>query len=298
MNRHWWSRSVLRTRPFAALGAATCLLAAACGSGSSGSTGGSTSSANVSEAQGLVKQAEKPQSSWQPAGDKFDGTKARGKSIWYISISLSIPFEQYMLQGVKDGAATVGATGMGFDAKSSVAEATRGVEEAIQARAGVIMIDGFQPQLLAPAIASAQQAGIPVLTANTQDVGPPIPGYPPGVVGVATHPFATPGKIEADWIVADSRGNANIIYLRSSDVPVITDSERNAFVGELNRLCSSCKVQVVDVPTSQWSNLTPKTASVKLTLPAGFDRKGAAVRIALPQGLAEVTQLNNSVALP
>ena len=103
-----------------------------------------------------------------------------------------------MLQGIKDGAATVGATGVGFDSKSSVAEGTRGVEEAIQAKAGVITIDGFQPQLLAPAIASAQQAGIPVLTANTQDPGPPLPGYPAGVVGVATHPFSTPGRIEAD----------------------------------------------------------------------------------------------------
>jgi hypothetical protein len=45
-------------------------------------------------------------------------------------------------------------------------------------------------------------------------------------------------------------------------------------------------------------DLTPKTATVKLTLPAGFDRKDAAVRIALPPGVAEVTQINNSVALP
>jgi ribose transport system substrate-binding protein len=248
--------------PVAALGLAVCLTAAACGSGSSTTTSSSTGSANVSEAQSLVKKAEQAQTSWQPAGDKFDASKARGKSIWYISISLSIPFEQYMLQGIKDGAATIGATGVGFDSKSSVAEATRGVEQAIQAKAGVIMIDGFQPQLLAPAIASAQQAGIPVLTANTQDPGAPLPGYPTGVVGVATHPFSTPGKIEADWVVADSKGNANILYLRSSDVPVITDAEKNAFVSELHRLCSSCKVQVVDVPTSQWSNLTPKTASL------------------------------------
>lgn len=246
----------------AVLGVAAAL-AAACGGGSTGGTGGGgTSSANIDEAKRLVAQYEQPQSSWQPAGTKFDCSKARGKSIWYVSISLSIPFEQFMVQGIKEGAATCGATGVGFDSKSSVAEATRGVEEAVQSHAGVIMIDGFQPQLLAPAIAQAKAAGIPVLTANTQDPGPPLPGYPDGVVGSATHPFSQPGKIEADWIVADSKGNANIIYLRSSDVPVITDAERDGFVNELHRLCSGCKVQVVDVPTSQWSNLTPKTASL------------------------------------
>jgi hypothetical protein len=54
----------------------------------------------------------------------------------------------------------------------------------------------------------------------------------------------------------------------------------------------------VSPPLKAPVDLTPKTASVKLTLPAGFERKGAVVRLALPQGVAEVTQLNNSVPLP
>jgi len=41
-------------------------------------------------------------------------------------------------------------------------------------------------------------------------------------------------------------------------------------------------------------DLLPKTAVVKLTLPAGAAR----VRIGLPDGTREITQLNNSVALP
>lgn len=44
------------------------------------------------------------------------------------------------------------------------------------------------------------------------------------------------------------------------------------------------------------TDLKPKTAIVKLTLPAGA--KPARVRVALPDGVAEVTQLNNAVALP
>jgi len=45
-------------------------------------------------------------------------------------------------------------------------------------------------------------------------------------------------------------------------------------------------------------DLKPKTAVVKLTLPAGFNAKGAGVRIALPDGVREITQLNNRAALP
>jgi ribose transport system substrate-binding protein len=239
-----------------------CLLTAACGGGSTGGSTGSSSNANVSQADQLVKQEEAPQSTWKPAGSPFNASALRGKTMWYLSVNLSIPFEQYMVQGMKEGGATVGVNTVGFDAQSSVAQMTRGIEEAVQAKAGVIFIDGFPANLVAPAIAQAKAAGIPVLTANSQGPGPMLPGAPDGVVGTATHPFADPGRIEADWIVADSKGNANIIYLRSSDVPVITDLEKNAFVSEINKLCSSCKLQVVDVPTSQWNQLTTKTASL------------------------------------
>jgi ribose transport system substrate-binding protein len=238
-----------------------CLLTAACGSSATTQPSGSAS-ANVTEAQRLSQQAEAPQSSWAPAGQSFNATSLRGKSMWYVSVNLSIPFEQYMVQGMKEGGAAVGVNAVGFDAKSSVAEATRGIEQAIQAKAGVIFVDGFPANLVAPAIAQAKAANIPVLTANSQEPGSLLPGAPAGVVGVATHPFAAPGKIEADWIVADSKGNANIIYLSSNDVPVITEVEKNAFTSELSKLCSSCKVQVVNVPTSQWNQLTTKTASL------------------------------------
>jgi hypothetical protein len=51
-------------------------------------------------------------------------------------------------------------------------------------------------------------------------------------------------------------------------------------------------------PLKAPADLKPKTTVVKLTLPAGADLKGVRVRIALPDGMREVTQLNNTVALP
>jgi hypothetical protein len=49
-------------------------------------------------------------------------------------------------------------------------------------------------------------------------------------------------------------------------------------------------------PLKAPADLKPKTAVVKLTLPAGA--KPARVRVSLPDGVAEVTRLNNEVALP
>jgi hypothetical protein len=66
-------------------------------------------------------------------------------------------------------------------------------------------------------------------------------------------------------------------------------------------------VEVVDVggrviaraktpPLKAPRDLKPKTAVVKLSLPAAFDPKGARVRVSIPG--SEITELNNSVALP
>ncbi len=120
---------------------------------------------------------------WKPPGAPFDASKAKGKSIWYVSLSLSIPFEQYMAQGIKQGAKLVGAKGVGFDGKFSAADAARGIRLAVQSKASVIMLGGVEPSLVAPALADAKKAGIPVIMVNTQDPGPMRKDYPPAVVG-------------------------------------------------------------------------------------------------------------------
>lgn len=243
-----------------------CVFATACGSSAATSTASAPKSAaagaNVTEAEQFLKQAEAPQTSWKPAGQPFKATGLRGKSMWYVSINLSIPFEQYVLEGMKQGAATVGVSVTGFDAKSSVSNVEIGIDEAVQAKAGVIFVDGLPATEVAPAIAHAKAAGIPVLTANAQGSGPLLPGNPLGVVGNATHPYATPGKLMADWVIADSKGNANVLFLSSEDVPVIAALVKNGFLSELHSLCSGCKVTVVDSPTSEWDQLTTITPSL------------------------------------
>jgi hypothetical protein len=49
-------------------------------------------------------------------------------------------------------------------------------------------------------------------------------------------------------------------------------------------------------PLKAPTDLKPKTAAVRLTLPAGA--KPTRVRVSLPDGVAEVTQLNNEIPLP
>jgi ribose transport system substrate-binding protein len=237
------------------------LLVALAAATSSSATRSMSPAAGVAAAKKLVKQYEQPPK-WAPPGKPFDASKAKGKSIWYVSLSLSIPFEQYMLQGIQQGAKLVGAKGVGFDGKFSAAEASRGIEQAIQAKASVIMVGGFEPSLVGPALSDAEKAGIPVIMANVQDPGPPRSDYPSAVKAFATHSFSWPGRVEADFVTADSGGKANIVFMSTSDLPHITGPEKDAFLSELKRVCPDCKVKVMNVPSGQWNTLQTKTASL------------------------------------
>jgi ribose transport system substrate-binding protein len=233
---------------------------AALGVSSSSASRQLSPAAGMAAAKKLVAQYEQPPK-WAPPGKPFDASKAKGKSIWYVSLSLSIPFEQYMLQGIQQGAKSVGAKGVGFDGKFSAAEGARGIEQAIQAKASVIMVGGFEPSLVGPALADAEKAGIPVLMANVQDPGPPRSDYPSAVKGFATHSFSWPGRAEADFVTVDSKGKANILFMSTSDLPHITGPEKDAFLNELKRVCPGCKASVMNVPSGQWNQLNTKTAS-------------------------------------
>jgi ribose transport system substrate-binding protein len=249
-----------RTRRLAALAVAAAVVGALGASTSSSASSRLSPQAGIAAAKKLVAQYEKPPK-WAPPGKAFDASKAKGKSIWYVSLSLSIPFEQYMLQGIKQGAASVGAKGVGFDAKFSAAEGARGIEQAIRSKASVIMVGGLEPALIGPALSDAESAGIPVIMCNVQDPGPPRKDYPSAVKAFATHSFSWPGKAEADFITVDANGKANILFMSTSDIPNITTPEKEAFLNELKRVCPGCKAEVMNVPSSQWSQLQTKTAS-------------------------------------
>jgi ribose transport system substrate-binding protein len=250
----------VRTTRLAALAVAAATLVTLAAASMSTASSRMSPAAGIAEAKKLVALYEKPPK-WAPPGKPFNASKAKGKQIWYVSLSLSIPFEQYMLQGIQQGAKSVGAKGVGFDAKFSAAEGARGIEQAIRSKASVIMVGGLEPALIGPALSDAEKAGIPVIMANVQDPGPPRKDYPSAVKGFATHSFSWPGKAEADFITVDSKGKAKVLFMSTSDIPNITTPEKEAFLNELKRVCPGCKAEVMDVPSSQWNQLQTKTAS-------------------------------------
>jgi ribose transport system substrate-binding protein len=216
--------------------------------------GYSAASDGVGTAKRLVAQAMAGPG-WKAPGPAFDGARAKGKTVFYISILASLPIEGNIFKGLTQATQAVGAKLVTFDGKSQASEFARGIEQAISQKAGVIVLGGVPGPLVAAPLADAKKAGIPVITARTQDVGPPIKKDPSAVVGEVTHCFVCAGRMIGDETIADSNGKAHAVLLTSSNVGLISDAETNGIKAEMKRLCPQCKLTIVDFPTNVWNTL-------------------------------------------
>jgi hypothetical protein len=112
--------------------------------------------------------------------------------------------------------------------------------------------------------------------------------------------------LEKPGVPTDQRADLGIsaddvkVVGRSVDVTVHSLGAIPATGGTASLVDASGKVVAsVAVPTlAPPVDLLPKTAVVKLSVPAGASSDGLSVRLDLPNGTPEVTRLNNLVALP
>ena len=65
-------------------------------------------------------------------------------------------------------------------------------------------------------------------------------------------PFEQAGRLEADWVIADSEGTANVLVITSNDANS-TNSLVRGMKDEFATKCPDCEVQFVDVAIPDWA---------------------------------------------
>jgi ribose transport system substrate-binding protein len=251
--------------------AATAVLVAACGSSSSSSTTPSSgaSGSGVAQAQAVVARESRPTTSFAPPGPSFSARSLRGKSVWYIPISLSVP-----VFAISNGTLTTALSKVGISEHSCSGEASPSatsacINQAVAANAGAIITDAIPVALASNAFASAESHHIPVLV---QDQLPPRGG--PGTVHgfgddkLAYQPLQAANLVEAEayWTIADSHGKANVLLEPYTDSPS-TLSYDVSTEAVFKKLCPGCTVanQKIGLATA---SLTPsQTSSALLSHP-------------------------------
>ena len=190
-----------------------------------------------------------------PAGvGKVDFAALKGKKVAIINLVKAVPiltqWEDEITTALKDS----GVELTSVDGKFDPNEWGRGIEQAIAAKANAIFLLGVPPTAVAPQIAAAKKAGIPVLASLQGYAGKSVKAVADLTADVGFD-YRVPGKLMGDWFVADSKGKGNALIMSSDDNSSSPDVW-GAMEAEIKLLCPDCKVKREDSTVPQWGDGT------------------------------------------
>ena len=188
-------------------------------------------------------------------GPAIDVSSLAGKSMFVIPETAN-PFTQSMVDAMNAAAKKAGMKVTVYPTQGTPSQWVQGMNAALSGKADIINLVGIDARVLQPQLQAAKKAGIPVVITHIYDdsepQAPACDGCEAGVTALVTAPFFRAGVVAADWIIADSGGQANILILGAPDVPVSPGTIKG-IEERLSKFCSDCKSTVINIPVAEWN---------------------------------------------
>lgn len=257
-----------------ACAAAGVLLASACAGGGSTTSAGNTVTAGgasaaspagtASAATAAVAAARKEVTSYAAPGPAFNASSLRGKTVYYVPISLQAESFQIVSQSLTAALRTVGVKVHACDGGVNPSTAAACFTQALGQHAAGVIADAIPYMLAAHSFDALRAAGIPVLIVNQlrpsgqkdNDQLAYMPGNAVQMLDVA-----------ADWIAADSGGQANIVAQEFTDSPNTVAYLQDNAIPTLKSGCPECTVTVNKISSANFGLIPSSTSSALLKNP-------------------------------
>lgn len=233
--------------------------ASACGSGGDGedptadAAGGTAGGeCKADEAQERV-DAAKEVPAWEPPGPAFDAQAAEGSLIYTINEHSANEFGQAQVAGIMEAAEHVGVEVVDYPNQGSKEQWIQGVNTAVNAGADAIIFVGgtIGPIYFASQAQEARDAGVKLITLIATDITQPAQE---GVDARVGQRYAEAARLDADWIIADSNCNANVLVLTTNEL-IAGDINQKAAEDEFAQLCGEgCNVEFQNIPLPNWTS--------------------------------------------
>lgn len=218
------------------------------------SAGGGSGEADVAGARREIARFQAIPD-FTPPGPGLDPERLRGARIVEIPITSEVPFIAAVEEGMRRAAGAVGVELVVYPNGGAPSEWAQGIRAAIAQDADAITLFAQNPALLGPQIAEARAAGIPVVIARTsgeeEGCQADADGRPYGAACLPG-PFEQAGRLEADWVVAESGGDADVLVVTADDARS-TEPLVRGLRDEFAARCPSCRLTFVDVPIPDWA---------------------------------------------
>ena len=207
-------------------------------------------------------------------GPAFDISRVRGKSIAVIP-DASNTYDNTIEAQMKKLAAKYGVKYREYPNQGEPTQWVAEMNEAIATHPNLIILNtALNPSEVLPEVKKAKAAGIPVMATHFFDQtyseslhtrrGAPAKTCAAGVDAVVNAPFNTIARIEADWIIADSKADADVLVITTSDA-ASAPGMLKAIKEELAAHCPSCKVTVLTLPVATWESKIATDVSTAVT---------------------------------
>jgi ribose transport system substrate-binding protein len=243
------------------LPAATCVVAlalSACGAGErqqSTASGSGDTAKVVADAQAALKPVSTPINEW--TGPDESPKAARGKKIWVISCAQASNCA-IDTEAAAEGAKAIGWTATIFDGQGDPARYNQGIRNAVADKADGIVLISVPTGLVQDALRFAKDHKVPVVNAASQDTKDT--ETDPLVFANVVHPWADQGTWLGQWLVADSKGTAQVVIFRDDEFSGVK-LRQDKVVEELKK-CSGCsvldenKLSIADATSSRMTQIT------------------------------------------
>jgi ABC-type sugar transport system substrate-binding protein len=268
----------LRALAATCLGAVTFVAAACSSSGGSSSAGGSSSggsssssgsgsgsSSELTAANADVSQHTKQVSSY-PAQQTISGvSQLKGKSVWYVPIGASVPILAAFGSGMQQALAKVGISYHVCDGKFVPTNAAACISQAETNGASAVVTGYIDYASMPTSFNSLVAHHIPVLIAGeAPDGGKTSNAQLAFFNAIGTLDLMQ--KLDMDAVIADSKGQAHIIYLGVTDSP---QTLAGASYGKqyLTSHCSGCQLTEINYNTASINKVPSQVSSALISHP-------------------------------
>lgn len=203
----------------------------------------------LAEAERLVEQQQQAPADAHPPTEPVDASLSEGKRLMVVPILGTLPIAQVTNEALEEAVGLAGAELTQIDGRGEVSVWTQSVQQATTQGFDALALEAIRTEVVQAPLREAADQGVRIIQAFEWAE----PGLPPEEtrdVGVEAHvSFAQTemGHWMANYAVADSGGEANIVIVTASDSPTgVVIGE--AVEDQLEYLCPNCEVQVADSP--------------------------------------------------
>ncbi len=201
------------------------------------------------ELQAMIDHASS-ETQFTPPGPAIDPSALKGKLIFTIPSSTSIPFCDTVDKQMDAFAQRLGMRHEVWQTQAQIGQWVQGFSTAFAHKADLINVAcGLDPSTVAPQIKEAVARGIPVVAAHTYARGQtPIPE----LTGVVWGAYVEAAKLEAAWVILQTKGKGNVLVVTA---PSTTSSPfiQQAMADMFTKYCPNCKVTYSGVNAADWA---------------------------------------------